>query len=92
MKGYYCYIVFVGQQGMKFNERRIGMVGNELSDFLFVRCYFIFPASFVFFGGDVTGFTALLTQEIDPRGTDALFFRDGLAGKTTIAIFQHAFL
>jgi len=38
MKCYYRYIVFIGQQGMKFHERRIGMLGNELSDFLFVGC------------------------------------------------------
>jgi|GEM_PF-2532265 len=63
MKGDYCYIVFIGQQGMKFNERRIAMVGNELSDFLFVGCQFEIDASLSFLGNDASGLRHCLRNE-----------------------------
>jgi len=63
MTGYYCYIVFVGQQCMKFNERRIGMIRNELSDFLFVGCQFEMDASLSFLGSDASGLRHCLRNE-----------------------------
>ena len=91
MKGYYCYIVFIRQQGMKFNERRIGMLGNELSDFLFVGSQFEIDASLSFFGSNASGFTPLLEQVIQPRLAHGKVLDDIFDRIAFIVEFQNSF-
>jgi hypothetical protein len=80
-----------GQQGMEFDECSVGMIGDELSDFLLVGFEFGADSVTIFFGSDGAGFAALLSKSIDPGGTDAVFFCGVFAGHTVIAIFQNSF-
>jgi hypothetical protein len=55
VKGTDGNVFFVGQHGMKFEEGGIGMIGNELPYFLFIRCKFKWLPSFELFGFNASG-------------------------------------
>ena len=86
-----CDFVFVGQHGMKFLQRGIGMIVYELSHFLFIGSEFEFGSTFVLLGSDIARFPPLLTKVIDPRGTDRIFRGDRFAPHPCIAILQYSF-
>jgi hypothetical protein len=73
VKGVDGDVLFVGQHGMKFDEGGIGMIADELSDFLFVRFEFSFGTSFVLFRFDASGFTSSFPQVVDPGDADGIF-------------------
>ena len=81
----------VGQLRMKFFERRVGMFGDQLSHFFFVRLKFWALAALVFFWRDATRFATLLAKRIHPRNADRIFSRRVLARHAAVAIVQNTF-
>jgi hypothetical protein len=83
--------ILVWQLGVKFDQGGIGLIRNELSDVLFVRCQFQIDTTLSFFGSDTTGLSALLAKGVDPGRTNGVFSGGIFAGHTAITIFQNPF-
>ena len=55
---------------MEFDEGGIGLIGNELSNQLFVGCQFQLAPTLSFLGGNSAGLSVLFDERIDGRAAD----------------------
>ena len=70
MKRHHGNVVFVRQLGVEFDEGGIGLIGNELSNPLFVWCQFQIAPTLSFLGSDSAGLLVLFDERIDGRAAD----------------------
>jgi hypothetical protein len=84
-------IIFVGQHCMKFVQRCVGMIRNELANFVFVRGEFTFRTGLVLFRSDTARLAALLEEGVIPRAAHFIVENEVFDGNTAIVIFYHTF-
>jgi len=72
----YCYIIFIGQQGVKFDQGGVGMFVNESSNFLFVGSQFQFGTGLILFRLDGIVFASLFEDCIDGCAADGVLCND----------------
>jgi hypothetical protein len=84
-------IVLVGQLGVEFDEGGIGLIGNELSDQLFVGCQFQIDATLPFLGSDGAGLSVLFDERINGRAADRVLANEVFDGNAFCIRFQNTF-
>ena len=91
MKRNHSNVVFVRQLGVEFDEGGIGLIGNELSNQLFVWCQFQFSSTLSFFGSDGAGLSMLFEVRIDGRAADRVLENEVFDGDSLFMRFQNTF-
>jgi len=84
-------VVFVRQLGVEFDEGGIGLIGNELSNQLFVGCQFQLAPTLSFLGGDSAGLSVLFDERIDGRAADRVLENEVFDGDSLFMRFQNTF-
>ena len=74
-----------------FSQCRVRVFGDGGSDFLFVRCQFGVVMDRSLFGSNVTGFSALLEETVNPRRADRKMLSNVVDGIAFIVRLKDSF-
>jgi hypothetical protein len=91
VKRHHGHVVLVGQLGVKFDEGGIGLIGNELSDQLFVWCQFQIDATLPFLGSNAASLSLLFDERIDGGAADGVEADEVFDGNVLFIRFRNTF-